>query len=548
MTAPDPPADIPDRTVPVWEALAGADDGLTKQEIADAIGCTPTTSYDYIKEIRAAGYTITVDNNFAYHLIYDASPDTAAQADAATAGSSHDHADAADPTEDTRADGQDGDGDGNGDESEDEDDQDGDDGPAEDEPDTAELTERERYIVRQLQQGIARDALVDDLNEPEPVVDARLDALEDKGWRVYHDEEADLYEIEGDHTLRSSEHTGTRTRKANRWWERRHNGLERDWQRLEQTEVPLLAQDGHEDWVTHVTDLHAGDEVRDYAGDVVYETPEIPTVVEYITKQSVALAKKHNATYDTAHLLYGGDMVTNEAIYEGQFEDLDAWLDEQVDIVEQALIEQILTFGEHFDRVNVVCQVGNHGQSRASGTSKQNNADLLVYKSIRNFVTASQREWDRLDNVRIRIGEARPYTPVELRGGRLHGQLRHGQDRKPQAETSARLKEWLSTLLDTINSEWGAFDVAWMGHHHVSGRIPWNGPPIIVSGSPKPAGDYVEMLGTKGQAIGPQDIAHCHGVSDEGITSVWPIDTRHYDRSSIDREDFTWHEMDAPHS
>lgn len=395
-------------------------------------------------------------------------------------------------------------------------------------PDPGELTEREAYIVRQLQTGTTLEELADELDERDRVVRAHLDELEERGWRVYHDDEADLYEIEGDHTLRSSEHKGTRTRKANKWWELRHNALERQWKRLEATPVPTRATPGNEDWVTHMTDLHAGDVVRDYAGDVVYETDMIPSVVEYITQQSVSLAQKHNAAYDTAHLLYGGDMVTNEAIYKGQFEDLDAWLDEQAEVVSDALLEQIYTFSEHFDRVNVVGQIGNHGKNRANGTSKHNNADLLIYKSLRNYITKVQDRHGGLTNVSIKIGEARPFTPVRLRGGKLHGHLRHGQDRKPQADTSARLKEWLSTLLDTINSSWGAFDVAWMGHHHVSGNIPWNGPPIIVSGSPKPAGDYVEQLGVKGQETLPKEIAHCHGVSDDGLTSIWPIDTRHY--------------------
>lgn len=400
-----------------------------------------------------------------------------------------------------------------------------------DDPDPDDLTDRERYIATQLQTGATLSELADELGERPTVVTQYLHDLKRSGWRVYVDESAGHIGIEGEHTLRSSEHKGTRTRKANRWWELTHNAIERHWKSLEPTPANLVAEPGNEDWVTHITDLHAGDVVRDYAGEIVHETDDIPPLVEYISSQSIGLAEKHNSTYDTAHLLYGGDMVTNEAIYKGQFENLDAWLDEQADVIQDALIEQIYTFSEHFDAVNVVGQIGNHGINRADGTSKHNNADLLVYKSIRNYITEVQERHDGLTNVTVTIGEARPYTPVKLRGGKIHGHLRHGQDRKPQAETSARLKEWLSTLLDTINSSWGAFDVVWMGHHHVSGRIPWNGPPIIVTGSPKPGGDYVEKLGVKGASVSPHEIAHCHGVSDEGLTSVWPIDTRHYERA-----------------
>lgn len=408
---------------------------------------------------------------------------------------------------------------------------------ADEEPDEGDLTERERYILHELQTGADEADLAEDIGEREEIVHEHLRTLRADGWEIYRDDTAGHVTIEGDHVLRSSEHKGTRTRKANRWWELTHNQIERQWKALNPTPTTLIAEPGNEDWVTHLTDLHAGDVVRDYAGDIVYQTDDIPGVVEYITQQSIALAEKHNATYDTAHLLYGGDLVTNEAIYQGQFEDLDAWLDEQADVIQQALIEQIYTFSEHFDAVQVVGQIGNHGANRANGTSKHNNADLLIYKHLRNYITKVQERHDGLTNVSIKIGEARPYTPVRLRGGKIHGHLRHGQDRKPQADTSARLKEWLSTLLDTINSSWGAFDVVWMGHHHVSGRVPWNGPPIIVSGSPKPGGDYVEKLGVKGSRVQPDEIGHCHGVSDEGITSIWPIDTRHYEPASNGKRD-----------
>jgi len=67
-----------------------------------------------------------------------------------------------------------------------------------------------------------------------------------------------------------------------------------------------------------------------------------------------------------------------------------------------------------------------------------------------------------------------------------------------------------------------------MGHHHVSERLPWNGPPVFITGSPKPAGEYPRKLG---EVTGPgtREIAHCHGLSDEGITGVLPIDDRNFD-------------------
>lgn len=41
------------------------------------------------------------------------------------------------------------------------------------------------------------------------------------------------------------------------------------------------------------------------------------------------------------------------------------------------------------------------------------------------------------------------------------------------------------------------------------------------------AGDYVRRLGENGaENVTPNQIATTHGVSDDGISSVWPIDDR----------------------
>jgi predicted phosphodiesterase len=244
-------------------------------------------------------------------------------------------------------------------------------------------------------------------------------------------------------------------------------------------------------------------------------------VIDYATEQALGLAEHHNAIYDCAHLLWGGDFVTNEGIYSGQFEDLDAWLDEQHDILVAPLLRQLKAFSERFTGVQVVCQVGNHGQHRASGTSRQANADLVLYKHLRNTVAQLVEHGGILGNVDFKIGQAKAYRNFQMRSGAVQGHLRHGQHRKPQAETSARKKAWLSTLREH------GFDVAYMGHHHVGGRIPWDGPPILASPSPKPSGEFVEKLG-ESVAGGEQGIATCHGVSDDGITCVYPIDTRNY--------------------
>jgi hypothetical protein len=382
------------------------------------------------------------------------------------------------------------------------------------------------YLVQKLQQGAGIESLVDDLDTRPSVLTQHLKDLKRRGWKVYFDSSADMVAIEGDAVLRSSEHKGTRTRKANKWWQLRHNELVREYRGIDVPDADLTAEPSQEDWVTHLTDLHAGDLVRKEDGTVIYETEAIPGVIDYITEQSLSLARRHNTEYDDAHLLWGGDMVTNEGIYEGQFEDLDAWLDAQVDALISPLIRQVKSFAESgaFNAVQVVAVAGNHGENRASATSRQANADLILYKFIRNAVAEINEHAGILGNVRFRIaqGQSMAYRNFDMRGGKIRGHLRHGQNRKPQAETSARKKEWQSTYIDHD------FDVGYLGHHHVTGRLPWNGPPIISTGSPKPAGEFVERIGEKGPEGDHQNVATVHGVSDEGLTCVYPVDTRNY--------------------
>lgn len=385
-----------------------------------------------------------------------------------------------------------------------------------------DLTDRESYIYKQLPANT--EALADDLGVAEAVVEAHLDAISEKGWSLTADEAGNYLGEDLNH-LRSSENKGQRTREANEWWQNRHDYLAHEFQTLDWPRADQQPTPDREDWVTHLTDLHAGDRVRREDGRVVYDTDEIPQVIDHITRRSLALADKHGSEYDTAHLLWGGDFVTGEGVYEGQHEHLDAWLDQQVDTLHQPLKNQLRTFAEEFDTVQVVAMIGNHGKIRASGVTGRVNADLLLYKSIRNTISALVEagvEW--ASRINFVLGEARAYRNFELRGGELQAHLRHGQNRKPQAETSARELDWKNTLIDHD------FDLAYIGHHHVSGRIPWGGPPVFVSGSPKPGGEFVDAIGGSRDARDNREIAHVHGVSDDGLTGSFPIDTRHYER------------------
>jgi biotin operon repressor len=470
---------IPDGPRRVLEVLQ--DGPKNKHGIAAEVGIQPTTVKDHLSTLRDHGVGISVDDEYFYHLESDQNEQHTWQEQSIV------------PTRD---------------------------------PSPSDLTQRERYILTKLQEGATISHLAGDIGTRRSVVNQHLRDLRANGWKVYLDETAGHVTLEGDHAIRSSEHKGTRTRKANKWWERRNTKLVREFKRLEAPKCKIEDTQADEDWVHVLSDIHAGDKVRTPDQTNVYDSNTIPEIVRYDTRKSLRLAEYHGADYDTAHLLWNGDFVTNEGIYEGQFEDLDAWLDAQHDMLMEPLLEQVKAYAKRFDTVNVVCQVGNHGENRASGTSKQANADLILYKSIRGTIAELQKHTDFLDKVNFTIGQARPYVNFPLRGGDLRGHLRHGQDRKPQAETSARHDDWVTTLNNHH------FDVAFIAHHHVSGEIPWDGPPIIVSGTPKPPCDFVDRI-AGAVSLDPRDqtreISQCLGVADHGVTGRYPVKTHDFE-------------------
>ena len=235
------------------EVLAALTDGpTTRTEIANALDVAPTTVSDHFAALREAGIELHTErdgNQVTFSLA--STPDAIDTTD--------DESDALPDLSDTPV--------------------------ADTDPTTNDLTNRERVLVSELETGATLDELTDRLDERESIVTEHLRDLRRSGWRVYIDETAAHVGIESDHPLRSSEHKGTRTRKANQWWELSHNALVRGYRALNPPTASLNATDGSEDWLLHMTDLHAGDLVRDDEGNVVYSTDQLPSIIDYITER-----------------------------------------------------------------------------------------------------------------------------------------------------------------------------------------------------------------------------------------------------------------------
>jgi len=262
----------------------------------------------------------------------------------------------------------------------------------------------------------------------------------------------------------------------------------------------------------HLTDLHIGDKVEDQAGNVVYDSDAASNVVEKVTKQTLKLKDTMGgvADYDTLHILYGGDMITNENIYDGQAFDIESMLADQMTTAVNAMTQQIKSLSDHFETINVMCQPGNHGKTRASGVSKQANMDLVGYRWLKDRILESD-----IANVDFTISEATWFVTFPLRGGKWKGFLTHGQDSHQHVDSTAaskgRWRGWLNEY---------DFDVAFRGHYHES-RIEniQNGPLVVESPSPKPSDEWVSRIGQGNVDGSPSRLAFACGISDKRPTT-----------------------------
>lgn len=306
------------------------------------------------------------------------------------------------------------------------------------------------------------------------------------------------------------------------------NGMERRLtDMLDRTKPPVAdgghsLRDQHEDVVIHRTDTHIGDVVTNEFGETVYDTEIAVNREEYVTSQVMELVERQQqagVTFDTAHLLLGGDHVTGEQIYANQQAHIEETLDSQIEIAAETFLEQIQRLADFFPSVQVVCQVGNHGALDAS-YSNGANADRIVYMMLDQAV----RRDSGLDNVTLIRNSSTNFTNFFVRGDKesykrrnkgYKFHLRHGEDSLEHIGTSAGKNRWRGWQIKH------GFDQAYRGHYH-SFRIEaiTGNRNVFMTGSPKPPGGFEERL-----SEWTQPTATVHGVSDKRPTTfMYPIE------------------------
>ncbi len=256
-------------------------------------------------------------------------------------------------------------------------------------------------------------------------------------------------------------------------------------------------REGGQSIVLHRGDDHFGAVVQDEKGVVQFDSDIAEARVRNYFTDAISIANNREAEYDSCVLLLGGDIVTNEAIYEGQAYEIDETIDQQIARATTVYMEQIERISERFEMVKVVCQHGNHGEFRGKGQSKGANADDIIYNHLELM---SHRE--DLENVRFVMSERANYTNFSIRGHKGH--LRHGHNVKDHIGTSSPQRDWRGFL---HNHD---FDIAYRGHYHNHRVENVLGVPIIMAPSIMPPGSHEEELSIFGDAM-----SYVHGATDD---------------------------------
>lgn len=372
--------------------------------------------------------------------------------------------------------------------------------------DLGDITDKQREVIHHLPAD--SHTLSDSLGVTASSVKDRIATLRDNGVSVKYDHGANQYFLPDQPKVRrvSTKHTGTKTREANNYITEVERTILRRLEKNPELVAPQEPTEGNQDLVLHLTDLHIGDRVEDETGAEVYNTRIAQKVVGHVTQEVLNEAEsRSNVEFDTLHVLYGGDMITNENLYDGQAFDIEAMLADQMSAAVNSLTLQLKSFANVFDTVNVVYQPGNHGKTRASGVSKQANMDLVTARWIDDRL----RESD-FDNINFTTSEATWYRTFGLRGGKWSGFLTHGQDSLKHVDsTGASSRDWRGWL-----NEFG-FHVALRGHYHET-RIEnvQNGPLVVESPSPKPSDEWVSRIGYGSVGGHNKRLATVFGVSD----------------------------------
>ncbi len=184
------------------------------------------------------------------------------------------------------------------------------------------------------------------------------------------------------------------------------------------------------------------------------------------------------------HVMLGGDMIENIAIFPGQAFEVEAGAFEQV-IHTARTIEAVITYLlEHFETVHVWEEIGNHGRIGRKGESPHgDNLDRMAYTLARSSMAPTERlTWHPFTGglgTHVHIGE---YTALLVHGD----EFKSFGGNTPAFGILRKCNAWATGVVDPFHD-------VYIGHfHHAMDLTMANGGRIFVTGSPESDNEYAK--------------------------------------------------------
>lgn len=242
----------------------------------------------------------------------------------------------------------------------------------------------------------------------------------------------------------------------------------------------------------HLTDWQTGKQTQSYNMDVTRRR-----VMQAATK-AVELAELQRSSHPVreCHVMLGGDMIEGVGIFAGQAFEVEASAFEQVIHTAGTIASVVTHLLEHFERVHVWEEIGNHGRIGRKGDAPHgDNLDRMSYTLARSQVTSDRLTWHPYGGD---IG-----THVEI--GNYTAFLFHGDEIKsfggntPAFGILRKLNAWATGVVAPFNDAYG-------GHFHTPMTLTMaNAGRIFMTGSPESdngyAKEFVAAVGKPSQRL-----------------------------------------------
>jgi len=227
----------------------------------------------------------------------------------------------------------------------------------------------------------------------------------------------------------------------------------------------------------HATDWQLGKRTVSYGIDTLNKRMSLFTekVMELTDIQ-----RAHHPVKE-ATLMFGGDMVEGIGIFPGQAYEVEAHLFEQLFEASRVMESMVASFAGFFEKVNVVCEFGNHGRIGRKGDMPYgDNIDRVAYRitqdrtnHLKNVSWQQSDDWYQI----VRIGN---YEALLVHGD----EIKSFGGNTPAFGILRKANAWSTGVVERF------LDV-YMGHFHTPMTLTMaNGGRVFVTGSPESHNEY----------------------------------------------------------